>query len=415
MEVTQPKNRLRKYITQNGADVCVVVTAVLLAMLGVFAVFDATFAGNLANGNPVWRKPVDHFIGLLIAAAAYWFVVKLGSDRLRKIAFPVFMAVFALCILVLFFGTDAWGARRRLGFFQPAEFMKPAMILFCAYFASLAIPPLKRKVRGFVSWLDGKFVPIFVRALPFVLAGTTFVLIELEPDLGTAMVVIGIFGGMLFFGLGQKLLGRRYLAVAGALVLLACLAFVGLAMNKGYRAERMQSFFHRWDPAYVDAAGHQSALAEKAYAMAGPGGTGLLKGIAKQKLPAADTDFIFVTIAEELGIVGALLVIIGVAFLSFRLIFLSTLCSSIFAKLVVAGAGWWIGLQSAFNLSVAGVLVPSVGIPLPFISDGSSSLVALGIALGMCQAALAKEVERKVQRAPSVDRGRDRWARISGA
>ena len=118
---------------------------------------------------------------------------------------------------------------------------------------------------------------------------------------------------------------------------------------------------------------------------------------------------------EELGIVGALLVILGVATLAFRLIYLSTLCSSIFTKLLISGTGWWIGLQSAFNLAVAGVLVPSVGIPLPFISDGSSSLVALGIALGMCQAALSKEVARKVQRAHSVDRGRDRWARISGA
>lgn len=415
MEVAQPKHKLRKYVTQNGVDACVVITALLLASLGVFAVFDASFASNLANGNPVWRKPFDHFVGIVAAVGAYWVAVKFGSDRLKKLAFPIFLTAFALCVLVLFYGTDAWGARRRLGFFQPAEFMKPAMILFCAYFASLAIPPLKKRVRGTIAWLDGRFIPIFVRALPFLLAGITFVLIEIEPDLGTAMVVLGIFGGMLFFGLGQKLLGKRYLWVAGVMVLLAGVAFMGLAFNKGYRAERMNSFFHRWDPAFVDAAGHQSALAEKAYAMAGPGGTGLLKGIAKQKLPAADTDFIFVTIAEELGIIGALLVIAGVALLAFRLIYLSTLCTSIFTKLIVAGTGWWIGLQSAFNLSVAGVLVPSVGIPLPFISDGSSSLVALGIALGMCQAALAKEVERKVQRATSVDRGRDRWARISGA
>src|SRR5688500_13626853 len=195
MEVAQPKHRLRKYVTQNGVDGCVVVTALLLAGLGVFAVFDASFASNLANGNPVWRKPFDHFIGILAGAGAYWLMVKLGSDRLKKIAFPIFLVGVSLCVLVLFLGTDAWGARRRLWFFQPAEFMKPAMILFCAYFASLAIPAVKEKVRGTVAWLDGKCVPIFVRALPFLLALTTFVLIELEPDLGTAMVVLGIFGG----------------------------------------------------------------------------------------------------------------------------------------------------------------------------------------------------------------------------
>jgi cell division protein FtsW len=240
-------------------------------------------------------------------------------------------------------------------------------------------------------------------------------LIEMQPDLGTAAVVLGVFGGALFFGLGRKLLGPRYLWAVGAMFLVAVVAMGGFAMTKGYRVARLESFLHRWDPAYVDAAGHQSALAEKSYAMAGPGGTGLLKGIAKQKLPAADTDFVFVTLAEELGLVGALLLIVGFAVLAFRLMFLGSLCTSIFSKIIVAGTGWWIGMQAAFNLAVANVTIPSVGIPLPFISDGSSSLVALGIALGMCQAVLAAEVARKVQRAASVDRGRDRWARISGA
>src|SRR5688500_791919 len=169
MDVAPPKHKLRRYITAHGVDACVITTSLLLALLGVFAVFDASFAANLANDNPVWRKPFDHAVGILCGVGAYVIAVRLGSERLRKLAFPAFLAVFALCIAVLFYGTDAWGARRRLGFFQPAEFMKPAMILFCAYFAALAIPPFRRRVRGFVAWLDGKFVPIFVRVIPFVL------------------------------------------------------------------------------------------------------------------------------------------------------------------------------------------------------------------------------------------------------
>ena len=415
MEVAPTKNKLRKYVTAKGADACVLATAVLLGLFGVFAVFAASFATDLADGVSPWRKPFEHFLGLGVGAIAFLVAIKMGSDKLRKWAFPIFLIVFGLCVAVLFIGTDAWGARRRLWFFQPAEFMKPAVILFCAYYATLALPAFNKKARGVIGWLDRKFVPVLVRLLPLVLVGFAFLLIEFEPDLGTAMIVAGIFGGLLFFGLGQKLFGPKYLLIAGALALVACVGVVGLAYGKAYRVERLTSFFQRWEPAYVDGAGHQSALAEKAYAMAGPGGTGLLKGIAKQKLPAADTDFIFVTIAEELGLVGALLVIGGLVTMSFRLIFLSTLCSSLFSKLILAGTGWWIGLQSAFNLAVAGVLMPSVGIPLPFLSDGSSSLVAIGIALGMCQAVLAKEVTRKAKDAPSVDRGRDRWARISGA
>ncbi|MDQ2986346.1 MAG: FtsW/RodA/SpoVE family cell cycle protein [Armatimonadota bacterium] len=416
MDGTTPaKSKLRKYVTSRGVDPWVAGAAFLLAIFGVFAVFDASFASDLSSGARVWQKPFEHFLGILAGLVAYGVAVKMGSARLRAWAFPIFLTVLGLCFAVLLFGTDAWGARRRLWFFQPAEFMKPAMILFCAYFASLTLPAFRRKCRGFLARLDGKVVPIVVRLLPLLLIGAAFILIEREPDLGTAMIVAGIFGGMLFLGLGKTLFGRRHLWVTWGLLVAGLALVVVLAFGKGYRAERLNSFLHRWERPYVDGAGHQSALAEKAYAMSGPAGVGPLKGIAKQKLPAADTDFIFVTIAEEFGLVGGLIVIAGLAVISFRLIFLSALCTGLFPKLILAGAGWWIGLQSAFNLAVAGVLIPSVGIPLPLLSDGSSSLVAIGIALGMCQAVLAKEVVRKVSRAPSVDRGRDRWARISGA
>jgi cell division protein FtsW (lipid II flippase) len=254
-----------------------------------------------------------------------------------------------------------------------------------------------------------------MRVLPLALLIGAFLLIEKEPDLGTAMIVGGIFAGMLYFGLGKTLFGQRSIAITSVLLVGGVAVIFAMALGTGYRADRLTSFLQRWDKHFVDGAGHQSALAEKAYAMAGPLGTGPLRGIAKQKLPAADTDFIFVTVAEEFGLLGSLLIILALAVISFRLIFLSTLCTSLFAKLILCGVGWWIGLQSTFNLAVAGVLIPSVGIPLPFLSDGSSSLVAIGIALGMCQAVLKQEANEKAAHAPSVNRGRDRWARISGA
>jgi cell division protein FtsW len=416
MDGTAPvRSKLRKYVTDRGVDACVVITSLLLAAFGIFIVFDASFASDLSSGQAVWRKPFEHALGIGAGVVAYLIAVKMGSDKLRRSAFFWFTVGMGLCVAVLFFGTEAWGATRRLVFFQPAELMKPAMVLFCAYYATLALPAFRKKCRGLVAKLDGKFVPFFVRALPLVLVAATFVLIELEPDLGTGMVVVGIFMGMLFMGLGKKVFGKRYVHFTAGIMVVGLFVFGVLAFGKGYRVERLTSFFNRWEPQYVDGAGHQPALAEKAYAIAGPGGVGPLKGIAKQKLPAADTDFVFVTIGEEFGLIGGLLVIAGLAVISFRLIFLSSLCTSLFSKLILAGTGWWVGLQSAFNLAVAGVLIPSVGIPLPFLSDGSTSLVALGIALGICQAVLAKEVGRRVKRAPSVDRGRDRWAHISGA
>lgn len=416
MDGTTPiKSKLSKYVTDRGVDACVVITSLLLAVFGIFVVFDASFASDLSSGAAVWKKPLEHALGIGAGIIAYWIAFKMGSDKLRKTAFLWFLVGTGLCVAVLFFGTEAWGAKRRLVIFQPAELMKPAMVLFCAYYACLALPEFRKKCRGLIAKLDGRFVPFIVRALPLLLVALVFGLIELEPDLGTGMIVVGIFLGMLFMGLGKKIFGSKYVHFTAGIVVLGLVVFGLLAFGKGYRVDRLTSFFNRWEPAYVDGAGHQPALAEKAYAIAGPGGVGPLKGIAKQKLPAADTDFVFVTIGEEFGLVGGLLVIAGLAVISFRLIYLSSLCTSLFSKLILAGTGWWIGIQSTFNLAVAGVLMPSVGIPLPFLSDGSTSIVAIGIALGMCQAVLAKEVGRRVKRAPSVDRGRDRWAHISGA
>ena len=408
-------SKLRRYVTSAGVDPWVVGCSLVLALFGVFVVFDASFASDLSHGASVWKKPIEHLAGVGFGIFAYLIAVRMGADRLRKAAFPIFLIVLSLCVAVLFFGTDAWGARRRLWLFQPAEFMKPAMVLFCAWFAALTLPKFAKKCRGTIAKLDGKVVPAFLRMFPLALAAAAFLLIEREPDLGTAMIAIGIFAGMLYFGLGETLFGKRSALITTGLIFTGVVVIFVMAFGTGYRADRLTSFFQRWERSHVDDSGHQSALAEKAYAMAGPLGVGPLKGIAKQKLPAADTDFVFVTVAEEFGLVGSLLVISGLAVISFRLIFLGTLCTTLFSRLVLCGAGWWIGLQSAFNLAVAGVLVPSVGIPLPFLSDGSSSLVAIGIALGMCQAVIKKEARRKLTDAPSLDRGRDRWARISGA
>lgn len=405
---------LSRYVTDKGVDPWVVGIALLASLVGVLAVFDASFANALSSGSSQFAKPGMQLFGVGAAIVAYWVATKLGVPWLKRLAPWIALLMIVFVAFVPFYGAEVGGARRRLGPVQPAELLKPTMILLCAWLATVALPTWKRKCRDLVEKLDHRVLPILARLGFFLYIAAAFVLVEIQPDLGTAMVVGGIPLGMLFMGLGGKLFGKRYIWVALSVILAGFLVMGILAFTKGYRFDRIASFWDRWDPVHVDASGHQSAMAEKYLALGGAAGAGPLRGMAKQRLPAADTDFIYVTIGEEFGLIGSFLVITGLAVLSFRLIFLGSLCTSLFAKLIISGTGWWVGLQSVFNLMVAGVFMPAVGIPLPFISYGSSSLLALGIALGMCQAALRAEIAAvRNKHAPSVDRGRYRRARLS--
>jgi cell division protein FtsW len=257
--------------------------------------------------------------------------------------------------------------------------------------------------------LDATFVPKLKRFLPAVWVFLGVILIEREPDLGTAAVVA--FTTFVMFILGG--VTWRSLVVGGALVL--CGTFI-MVKAQPYRMERILNHTQRWDAKNIDDIGFQTVQSELAQASGGIVGVGVGAGRAKHVIPATTTDFIMATIGEEFGLLGSVVVIGLLGALVARLLWLADRAKTRFGMLVLGGVGVWIGIQTCTNVMMANGLLPAIGIPLPFISSGGSSLIALWMAMGLCQAALRAV---PVPKEAMVEADRDRWrhgrARLSRA
>lgn len=179
--------------------------------------------------------------------------------------------------------------------------------------------------------------------------------------------------------------------------------------------ERITSHTARWSAKNVDDQSYQTVQSELAMATGGVLGVGVGAGRAKHVLPATTTDFIMATVAEEFGLVGALAVMAVLAGLVLRLLMLAQRTAAPFARLVLAGTACWLGIQSCVNIMMANGFLPAIGIPVPFLSSGGSSLVALWLVLGICNSVLAPSPAKEVGYAPRADRWRDRRTRLSRA
>ncbi len=279
--------------------------------------------------------------------------------RLRKLSLPLMLFSFVSLILVLIpaIGIKSLGARRwlPLGFFsfQPAELTKLAFVLYLSsFFAN------KRKLWPFL----------------FVLAALLF-LIMMEPDLGTA-VILAATGLIIYFVSG------------GPLLLISLVGLVGLVGGAGliffspYRRGRFLTFLN---PAR-DPLGASYHIRQILIAIGSGGLFGVGLGQSRQKyeyLPEATTDSIFAVIAEELGFVGAISILVVFLLIIWRGIRIAKEAPDDFGRLLAVGVTAWIGFQALVNLSAMVAIVPLTGVPLPFISYGGSSLVLSLTAMGI--------------------------------
>lgn len=268
------------------------------------------------------------------------------------------MSLFSLgLVLIPGLGTKVLGAQRWLSLgifrFQPAELAKLAFVLYLAAFMSQ-----KKSLWPFLILLT-------------VLIGLTIA----EPDLGTA-VIIAATGLVVYFASGAPLIWIGLIGIIGLI------GGLGLIFSSTYRKERILTFINpARDPLGASYHIHQILLA------LGSGGLlGLGLGQSRQKyeyLPAAATDSIFAIIAEELGFVGAVGVVIIFLLLIWRGFKIAKEAPDKFGSLLATGIISWIGFQTLINLSAIVALVPLTGVPLPFISYGGSSLVLIMTASGI--------------------------------
>lgn len=343
-----------------------------LALFGVVMVYSASAVMALRdNGNQyhyVMKQGMWTAIGLVVMV----FAMQFDYQRLKdpRIVYGL-LTLTILMLLAVFAFSPINGARRWIkgpGFsIQPSEVAKLSLTIFLAYF-------LERRAgqeRSF--WTT--FLPCAA------ITGFLAVLIVAEPDLGTALMLVVIFG-VLVYAAGARLLHLGIAALPALVGVAALLIFVP------FRMRRMVMFLNPWaDP---QGSGFQVVQSLIAIGSGGANGLGFAQGKQKMMfLPFAHSDFIFAVIGEELGLLGTLSVLLIFGLFLWRGIRASLLAPDRFARLLSLGIVSGIVAQALFNISVVLSLVPTKGIPLPFISYGGSSLVptlaAVGILLNISQ------------------------------
>jgi cell division protein FtsW len=357
----------------------------ILAMVGfgLVMVYSASSAiAEIRNGVAPYYFAVRQLGWALISICVLMYFKRMDYRRLNTPAwaFSGLGIVLGLLVLVYFFGSrHRWFRFAGLGSFQPSEFAKPALIIFLAYF-------LDRRARVINDrrTLQQAFVAVAMLAFLVVVA-----------DLGTAMVPV-MTAGVVFFVAGLE---KKYMLRAGLVAVALCFVAV---ISSPYRLQRVISYV---DPNYtkiemIDTGGHLRAWIQRSTSVRDAGyqplqskiavGTGGVLGVGltqgKQKLmflPEADSDFIYATIGEELGLWGATAVLIGFLVILWRGVRLFVLARDDFGKYLALGVTVAIVVQAFINISVVLDMGPTKGFPLPMISLGGSSLLSTLTCLGM--------------------------------
>lgn len=358
---------------QTSYDRWTLVIVLLLIFVGLTAVYSSTSVISPDVIEKYRKKGVVlsqfGFLKKQLFTVGLGVVIMLIACRvprewLKKLAVPLLLLSF-VCLLLVFtpLGVTAGGARRWVrvwpSTFQPSELVKLCMVIFLAYFMSLP------------SFRGDRFRSF---AIPIAVMGVFQAVFLKQPDFGAVMSLALLTMAMLFLS-GIRL---RYLLSLGALGI----PIVAKLISEPYRMKRVAAFLDPWK----DAQGSGFQLVQSFIALGSGGLTGVGLGEGKQKLsflPEVHTDFIFSLIGEEVGFIGA----VGVALLFFALfvrgIAIARTLKDPFSYYLAFGVAMMIALQAVINFAVVTGIVPTKGLPLPFISYGGSSLIVNMLAIGV--------------------------------
>ncbi len=347
------------------------IAVLIIACLSLFTLYSAVYSKGPLNDSSVFLRQL---LWIGFGAAAYLLFSRLNYRKLIGAVYPFYIAVICLLILVLFIGGMRLGAQRwiKVWWFnlQPSEFAKLAIILVLShYFSRKGLSDIKLNVSN-LSFARGMLIPFSIIAIPFGL-------IVKQPDLGTALLLLFIFLGMAYLS-GVKL---RY--ITGVLLAGAVTSPVFWHFLKDYQKDRLLVFLNpNSDPLGAGYTIIQSKIA------IGSGmflGKGWLSGTQGQLnfLPEAHTDFIFGIFAEEAGFLGCLFLLALYYALIRRAFLISENTDDSFGKFISFGLGFMLALQVYINISMTMGLSPVVGVPLPLVSYGGSSMLVTLAGLGI--------------------------------
>jgi rod shape determining protein RodA len=362
---------LGRWTTREGAlrhlDPVLIGTALALAVFGLFMVYSASHQGlaTLGEDPGFYLKKQIAFvmlglIAMLITASFDYRLVKVYAG----IAFGG--VVFLLLLVLTPIGDETAGAQRWItlfGFqFQPSEFAKLGLVaLLAAYLSEL------REVRLENVW----------RAAGLALA--PMALIFIQPDVGTSMVFAAVVIGLLVVA-GAR---ARHIGILVAVAVMGAIVAFHLGIVKDYQIARLTSFL---DPAADPLrAGYNRAQAEIAIGSGGVFGRGYLNGTQTNLdfVPEQHTDFVFTVVGEELGFVGALLLLVLFAVLLWRGFRTALMSRDSFGTLLAAGITTMIAFQIFVNVGMTMGIMPVTGIPLPLVSYGGTSMIVNWMAVGL--------------------------------
>ncbi len=353
----------RAVIKKSGMDLGFLATVILLVVLGLIMVFSASYPyANYRYGNGLYfisRQAIWALLGLF----AMLFTAKVDYRVYKKLAVPILAVTFVLLALVLA-SSPIKGSRRWLGIgsfsFQPSELAKVSVIIFL----SAVLSEAKAKIK------DIKFLLKYGAVLLGILG-----LLILEPHFSVCIIICCVVAIMLLVaGFPPK--------VFWTLVAIMVPIAIAVAFGADYRADRLTTYL---DP-FQDKQGDGWQIIQSLYAIGSGGLFGLGFGNSRQKymyVSEPQNDFIFAIICEELGIIGAFVIITLFGILVWRGIKIAVSAPDNFGSLLVVGIISLVGVQTFLNIAVVTKLIPTTGISLPFFSAGGSSLVFLMASMGM--------------------------------
>ena len=349
-------------------DFQLVTYAALLACFGLAMAYSNTAASGIGlfdGGSTLLRG----LMWLAIAIAVFLVASAFDYHWLKTFAWPLYLLQLGLLALTLAIGSGVGGTSRWVSVFglqfQFSEIAKLLMIIVLA---------------NYLGSRMGRTGSLWTIIGAGILAGPPFILVMLQPDLGTALVFGAIVATCIFMS-GASLRWLGILAGAAA----AAFPFIWTYVLQDYQKARLTAFLN--PGADVQGAGFQLFQSQIAVGLGGWFGVGLTNGQqnAQGLLPVQDTDFVFAILAEELGFVGAMVVILLFVGLLWRVLVTGWRSKDPFGTIFACGVAAWLLFQLVVNVGMVIGMMPITGIPLPFISHGGASLISIAIALGVLQ------------------------------
>ena len=338
---------------------------ILLGFIGLFFSLAVSPAEAISIKTDTYFFLTRHLIYCFISLFFLIVISILPAGKIRKLSLIIFIGSLIGIFLTLTVGINSGGASRWLPIFgftiQPSEFLKPSLVIVVSWFLARA------RIEGNTS----------LQIIPAILLFLSIFLLLQQPDVGqTILIIITVMGLMFFNGLPWKI-------VIG-LISFSILGGIFLYFNFSHVSLRVDNWVSAWfNSDSLESRPTQMSSAIDAFENGGLFGQGIGEGWMKYNLPDAYTDFIFAAVAEEGGLFFILLIILIYGFIIIRGFSKIQTLNNYFNQLAASGLLLIFGLQTLFHMAVNLSLVPAKGMTLPFISYGGSSIMALGICMGM--------------------------------